>query len=287
MPIFEQVAILGPGLLGASLAMAVRERQICERIFIWGRKEQRLENCRAMEWCDFADRDLEKVLAGSDLIVCCTPVESIQEMLREMMPKTGKDILVTDVGSVKESICTEAKQASNEESGTFIGSHPMAGSEKSGMEFASGDLFAERTCILTPMEDCPPDRTAKLVEFWELLGMQTLIESPQTHDKIVANVSHLPHLLASSLARYLSQCSKGWMAASGQGLRDTTRVAEGDSGLWLEIMKANQSKLSESLDQWMKSLEEAKEFLRQGDWENLEKFLSEAADWRESLGSGK
>ena len=287
MPIFEQVAILGPGLLGASLATAVRERKICERIVVWGRKEERLESCRAKPWCDFADRDLQKILFGSDLIVCCTPVDSIREMVGEIMPRTVKDVLVTDVGSVKESICREAREASTEESGTFVGSHPMAGSEKSGMEFASADLFLGRTCILTPDEDCPDEEVKRLTEFWGLLGMKIQVESPCRHDEIVANVSHLPHFLASSLGQYLSKRPKEWMEASGQGLRDTTRIAQGDAGLWLEIMKANQSKLSDSLDHWTKSLEEAKEFLRKGEWENLEKFLADGAHLRKSLGSGK
>ena len=283
MFLFDQVTIMGPGLLGASLGMAFRSHRLVGKIVVWARKKETLLQCEGKDWCDRTAYDLEKALDGSNLIVICTPVESILSLLPKIIRLTNKNVIITDVGSVKGIICKTAEIYADIESGRFIGSHPMAGSEKSGMKYADADLFQGKTCIVTPLPNSEKEKIAALVEFWEKIGMKVFMESYSKHDEIVAYISHLPHVLASSLGAFLSDFPMDWKKMSGQGLKDTTRIAEGDSELWCQIIKMNQSSLNESLGLWINTIQDFKRHLENGNWEMVKEFLEKGTNFRKEL----
>ncbi len=244
---FNQITIIGPGLLGASLALALKERGLTGRVHAWSRRAETRAQAMQADWCDAVFGQPTTACEGSDLVVVCTPVDTIVPLLKEIAPALSPSALITDVGSTKSLICWEAKGVLGE-NGIFIGSHPMAGSEKTGMAHAHADLFEAAACIITPLEESPESEIARLQQLWKALGMEVVICSPEKHDEIVAHISHLPHLLASSLCSYLSSKEGNWKHLAGGGLRDTTRVAAGDPTLWKQILEHNREEVLRAID---------------------------------------
>ncbi len=279
---FNQITILGVGLLGASLAMGIRKHNLSKKIKLWARRKETLGNCKKEDWCDECEENIVKSVAGSDLIVVCTPVESIPEILNLIAPELQKDTIVTDVGSVKSLICNSAEECFENSLGFFIGSHPMAGSEKSGMTHASRNLFVGKTCVLTPLKSVPQIVQSKMQEFWEKLMMRTVIFSPEEHDKVVAYCSHLPHLVSTALAKTLHSLSDDFLAVSGNGLRDTTRIAEGDPDLWRQIVFMNQENISCAIEEFEFTIKQIKKSLI-NDSDELYSILSKGADFRKRI----
>jgi cyclohexadieny/prephenate dehydrogenase len=255
---FQQITILGPGLLGASLAMAVKERGLAARVVTWSRRPESRAMCLNQSWCDAVFDSPEEAVAGSDLVVICTPVQTIVPLLVQIRPALAADTLISDVGSTKSLICREARSALEGHSATFLGAHPMAGSEQAGMEHAQSDLFEKAACILTPLDEASSAAIAKLSAFWETLGMTVSIVSPEKHDEIVAHVSHLPHLLASTLCGYLATQDDTWRTLSGRGLRDTTRIASGDPQLWKQILEQNSDEVLRAIEGFEQQLHHLK-----------------------------
>lgn len=283
MTMYPQVTILGPGLLGASLAKALRASKACERIVIWARSPERIEQCTGKQWCDQAVENLADAVSGSSVVIVCTSVASIPSLISDILAHTSEGMIVTDVGSVKGPICTSAVESDQRASGAFIGSHPMAGSEKSGMDHAKADLFEGKPCIITPQEDTPDAVTRGVRRFWETLGMNVYSMSPTEHDRCVAHLSHLPHLVSSSLAHCLNAIPEEWKKLAGRGLMDTTRIAEGDPRLWEQIMAMNKSHLLDSLSELENSLKLARERLENGSADELREFLKTGSLFRKSL----
>ncbi len=279
----EQVTIVGPGLLGASLAMALRNRDACERIVVWARNRERLADCSGLDWCDHAEENLAAAVSGSSIVVLCTPVESIPSFIPEVMSHSSEDTLLTDVGSVKKEICLAGATHGGKGTGTFIGSHPMAGSEKSGMKHAKADLFEGKTCIVTPLENTPESFLRSLCAFWEKIGMKVHLMNAEEHDRCVARVSHLPHLLASSLAHCLYGITENWDSLCGQGLRDTTRIAEGNPELWEQILLLNRSNLMDALEELELSVTQVKKHLAEEDGTAMREFLETGVRYRKRL----
>jgi cyclohexadieny/prephenate dehydrogenase len=255
---FQQITILGPGLLGASLAMAVKERGLAARVVTWSRRPESRAKCLNQSWCDAVLDTPEQAVVGSDLVVICTPVQTIVPLLVKIRPALATDALITDVGSTKSLICREARSALEGHSATFLGAHPMAGSEQAGMEHAQSDLFEKAACMLTPLDQASSAAIVKLSAFWETLGMTVSIVSPEKHDEIVAHVSHLPHLLASTLCGYLATQDDTWRTLAGGGLRDTTRVASGDPQLWKQILEQNSDEVLRAIEGFEQQLHHLK-----------------------------
>jgi len=245
---FQQITILGPGLLGASLAMAVKDRGLAARVVTWSRRSESRAKCLNQSWCDAVFDSPEEAVIGSDLVVICTPVQTIVPLLVQISPRLAAKALITDVGSTKSLICREARCTLEGHSATFLGAHPMAGSEQAGMEHAQSDLFENAACILTPLDDASAEAIAKLSAFWDALGMTVSTVSPEKHDEIVAHLSHLPHLLASTLCGYLAAQDRTWRTLAGGGLRDTTRIASGDPQLWKQILEQNSDEVLRAIE---------------------------------------
>lgn len=276
------MTILAPGLLGASLGMATRELGLAKRIHVWARRAETRRACADEAWCDAVFPDPADAAEGSDLVVLCPPVDAIVPLVKQVSSKIQPGALVTDVGSTKSRICRLASHLVPEGS-FFVGSHPMAGSEKSGMEHASGDLFRNRACLVTPLEESPADPVDALVAFWKSLGMEVTTMSPEKHDEIVAQISHLPHLLASLLALHLSRKPAAWQAFCGNGLRDTTRIAAGNSGIWRSIFEENKDELLRAMDEFERELARMRSSLHNGEWAHVRHLLELGKSYREGL----
>ena len=280
---FQQITILGPGLLGASLAMAVKERGLAARVVTWSRRPESRAKCLNQSWCDAVFDSPEKAVVGSDLVVICTPVQTIVPLLVQIRPALDAEALITDVGSTKSLICREARSTLEGHSATFLGAHPMAGSEQAGMEHAQSDLFENAACILTPLDDASAEAIAKLSAFWDALGMTVSTVSPEKHDEIVAHVSHLPHLLASTLCGYLAAQDDTWRTLAGGGLRDTTRIASGDPQLWKQILEQNSDEVVRAIEGFEQQLHHLKTALLNQDSLGVIAQLERGKTYRDQL----
>ncbi len=196
--VLEQLTILAPGLLGGSVARTARARSLAKRIVIWARRPEARIQLRAQPWCDAAPDTIEEAVATASLVVLAPPVDRIVTMAEEIAPALPAGAIVTDVGSVKGDIARRAHQALRKDT-HFVGSHPMAGSEKTGWENATDTLFNQRTCFVTPLPDTDAAAAALVVRFWQDIGMNVATVSPDEHDEIVAHISHLPQVIASTL----------------------------------------------------------------------------------------
>ncbi|MBT6957440.1 MAG: prephenate dehydrogenase/arogenate dehydrogenase family protein [Opitutae bacterium] len=278
----DKITILGPGLLGASLGMAVREHGLFDTVHAWSRRDETRKKCRAQPWCDAVWETAEEAVEDADITVICAPVQVIPELLVKISDHLKPGSVLTDVGSTKTSICNAAEKYLQKDI-SFVGSHPMAGSEKTGLENAHSGLFKGQACILTPTIQSNAEGLKIIRNFWETLGMQVGETSPADHDRIVAAVSHLPHILASALCENLLKKDPAWKAFSGKGLRDTTRVAAGDAELWRQILDDNSPAILEVLKQFSNDLTQFSEALKKGDLQCVQQILRDGKIFRDSL----
>ena len=284
----KSVAILGPGLLGGSIALALREDpQVSVRL--WARRTEALEEARALGVADLVTGSVEDAVVGADTVVLCVPVGAMEGVLRQALPKLSPHALVTDVGSVKRSVC-EALAPLLADRALFVGSHPMAGSEKAGISAARADLFVNAVCILTP----EPGRTDPVAieraeAFWTRLGCRVRSLAPQKHDEVCALISHLPHLTAAALVHTVAVACPEALGFCGPGFRDSTRIASGLPAMWTEILSSNRGAVAVSLRNLIAILEPLAAHLEGGgpDAESvIHEFLASAKERRDGLPSG-
>ena len=280
---FKQVTIMGPGLLGASLVLAIKKKLIAKRIVVWARSEKTAENVLKKLPVDQVEINPDASVLGSDLVILSTPVETITTILNSIVGALQEDCLVTDVGSVKSKVCRDAGNLFKKKKSVFIGAHPMAGSEKSGMDNANENLFLNRTCIITPDDKADPAFVKKLSLFWEHLGMRNIFMGSEEHDSKLAELSHLPHLVSSVLAHSLSDKTNGASMISGQGLRDTIRIAGGSPDLWTGIIQQNQINVLESLKNFEHSLKLARDLISEKKYNGLKLLLEQGAEFQKNL----
>lgn len=278
---FETVAIVGVGLIGGSIGLALRRRGLAGRVIGVGRREATLRVARRSGAIDRGTTDLQRGVREAQLTVVCTPVAAIAASCREVAAACPAGALITDAGSTKASIVA-ALEGGLERGVRFVGSHPLAGSEQRGPEAARADLFEGRTVIMTPTRSTRPADYATIRRFWESLGAGVVRMAPEMHDRVVAATSHVPHLAAAAVA--LSVPS-GQQALSAGGLRDTTRVAAGDPTLWRQILMDNRQAVLAALRPLEEALTALHEALRQGDADALERLLRKAKRKRDALGS--
>jgi prephenate dehydrogenase len=234
------LAIVGVGLIGGSIALAARSRRVARRIIGVGPD---LEHARHQGMLDEWHHELQPAVRDADVVVVCTPVDQIAKVACEAVACGRPDTLVTDVGSTKAVIVNNLISQLREGS-CFVGGHPLAGSEKSGPQFADVRLFENRLIVLTPHRWFAADAVDRAAAFWRSLGGRVMVMTPEEHDKAVALTSHLPHLVAAALAAMLP-AELHELAASG--FRDTTRVAGGDPELWSSIFCQNHLSIAEGL----------------------------------------
>lgn len=277
----RSVAILGPGLLGGSIALAVRERLPEVDLRLWGRREVAVAQARELGIVR-ASTNLQEVVAGAELIILATPVGVMAQMVERVVEsRVGETFLITDVGSVKRLPHQMIEPLLEDTDVTFIGSHPMAGSERAGIEAANKDLLDGAACILTGEKD----RELQCLEvFWTALGCRMRRLTPEDHDYAVARISHFPHLLAS-VGATVGLAFEDIADLAGGGLRDTTRVAAGDADLWTEILLENSDALQRSVGESIKELEKLRGILQDKAEPDLHAYLAAAKRKRELLSS--
>jgi prephenate dehydrogenase len=249
-----RLAILGPGLLGGSIALAAR-RAGGFRVAAWARRPAAVAEMEARALADVVSTNLASVVKEANLVVLCVPIGVMGALAREIAPLLSPQTIVTDVGSVKGPVVEELR-AIFTKAGRFVGSHPMAGSEQTGLAAARAELFDGAACIVTPEEQTDPEAVATVHAFWRTLGGRVLELAPAQHDEIVALISHFPHLLAATLVNVVGQENAAAFDFSGPGFRDTTRVASGPPAMWAEILRSNRAAVRASAEAMIEKLRE-------------------------------
>lgn len=248
---FPTVSIIGVGLLGGSIALAARQRRVAGRVVGYVRNEQSLARVRECNLLDEVTTDLARAVADADLVIVCTPVDVIVRTVRQAAERARPGTLFTDVGSTKALLARELS-VGLANGAAFVGSHPLAGSEKTGPEHARPDLFENALVVVTPVDGVRPTACSHVMEFWHALGASVVPMPAEDHDRALAMTSHLPHLLASTLAATLPD---EWRWLTATGFRDTTRVAAGGPEMWKAIFLDNQQPVLEALARFSETLE--------------------------------
>jgi prephenate dehydrogenase len=265
----QHVTIVGVGLLGGSAGLAIKQHWPDARIAGVGRRQSSLDEALACGAIDEAHLSPADPAARSDLVLLCTPVRAFGSMLETIRPVLKDSAWITDVGSTKADVVRQAGEILGEDA-RFVGSHPMAGSEKKGPSFASADLYAGATCVLTPCQYTPPEVTTTAKAFWETLGMRCLQLDPEEHDRAVARVSHLPHVLATLLTLLPRESE---LAVAATGFESMTRLAEGDPEMWRDILLTNVHPVCDALNDLSAALGTLRELIRSGNAEAIESLL--------------
>ena len=274
-PLFDHIVVVGVGLIGGSIARALKDRGLARQITGLGRNRERLLAAQQAGLLDAVATSASE-LEPFSLAIVCTPVDRIPEDVRSLQSVAPPQALITDAGSVKARICRELGSPSPGQA-TFLGSHPMAGSEQGGWEHSSPHLFEGRICALTPTGHSEP--TIQDIErFWSALGMGTIRLAPEQHDRIVALTSHLPHATAAALASLLTP--DAWPLAA-TGFRDTTRVASGDPALWTSILIENREAVADHLRELIDSLNQLATALDSGHATDIEALLAKGKSARD------
>ncbi len=278
--VLSTLTILAPGLLGGSVARAARSRGAAQRIVLWARRPEARLALAEQPWCDAVADTPEAAVRGAALIVIASPVDRIGPLAQQIAAHVEEGAIVTDVGSVKSEIA-RLGHAALAPRAHFVGSHPMAGSEKTGWQHGTDTLFEKRTCFVTPLEHTDPDVAATVVKFWKDLGGEPVTVSPDAHDEIVAHISHLPQVVASSLCAFLTKKNPAWRNYAGGGLRDTTRIAASDPQLWRTILEQNREEVLRALREFEDELHGFKAALANRDYTEVVARLERGKAYRD------
>ena len=276
---WNQVTIIGVGLIGGSLGLALKKAGMARRVVGVGYRQASLDAARACGAADETSLDPAAGVRGSDLVVLATPVGLFREILSLAAPALAPGVVVIDVGSTKARVAADLEPLVPRP-GAFVGCHPIAGSEQRGVSAARVDLFCGAVCIITPTDKTPPEAVARVEQTWKALGMIVHRMPPECHDRLLAEVSHLPHVVASALVRAISGDAEPFV---GPGWADTTRVASGDAALWRDILMSNAAEVAAALERFQGTLAAFRSALRQGDAAKVELLLAESKARRDKL----
>ena len=279
--LFERITIVGVGLIGGSVGLAARARNVARSVVGMGRDPANLTKAQLLGAIDRGTTNLADAVRESDLIVVCTPVDRIAKTILEAALHCKPAAIFTDGGSTKASI-VNAVGDSLPRGIAFVPAHPIAGSEKNGVEHARANLFEKRLTILTPRPTEMGEAVERVAAFWKALGSRVITMSPDAHDRALASTSHLPHAIAAAVA---SVTPVEWLPLSAGGFRDVTRIAGGDPQLWTAIFQANRDAVLAALSQFTLRLDEFRRLMETGDGAGIQHWLAEAKQVRDALGT--
>ena len=279
----RQLAIVGVGLLGGSVAKAVRLGGLAHSIVGIGRDVERLRPALDDGTLDLAVTDLDAGVRTADFVLLAAPVLTIEGLLERVWRAAPDGALVTDVGSTKRNIVRTAERLAARRPLGFVGSHPLAGSEQAGYRAARPDLFRGATVVVTPTETTELAALKTTTGFWEALGARVTALDPETHDRTVAAISHLPHLIACALVDGAARVEPSALDLAARGFRDTTRIAAGDPDMWTEIFLANRDALSASVHAFREALADLQRLIDAGGADALRAELARIKAAREQL----
>ena len=278
-PLFNQVTIVGLGLIGGSLGLALRRRRVARRVYGVARRAATVAQARRIGAVDRGFVELAPAVADADLVVLATPPSTVVPLARQVAEATTRALIVTDAASTKAGIVRGWERALPARIAA-VGSHPMAGSDRSGLGAASADLFDRMLCVLTPTRGTPARAVRAVGALWRAVGMRTASLTPERHDAVVAMVSHVPHLAAASL---VSAASPEELKVAATGFADTTRVALGDPALWQDICVNNREAVLDALGRFERALVHVRQAIAYRDAEELEKTLAASQRKRRAL----
>jgi prephenate dehydrogenase len=281
---WKKISIIGVGLLGGSIGLAAKRRRLASEVAGYVRREASIAECEKFGAVDYATTDLLAAISGADLVILCTPLAQMRSLVKQMIPALKCGAIVTDVGSVKAGVVREIENLIHKAGAHFIGSHPMAGAEKTGVSAARADLFECAMCLVTPTKKSNPSALRKVEQFWKALGGTTLRLAPELHDILVSRSSHLPHVAAAVLAGFVLNPShpKQQPALCANGFRDTTRIASGSPEMWRDIALANRKNLARELGVFVGELQKFQRALRKSDAKAITKLFETAKKRRDN-----
>lgn len=280
---FRKITIVGVGLLGGSIGLAVRKFRVAEEIAGYARRQKTIAECEKFGATDYATTDLAAAVSNSDLVILSTPLAQMRPLTEQFLPALKRGATVTDVGSVKADVVRELESLIAKAGAHFVGSHPMAGGEKTGVAAARADLFENAVSVLTPTRKSNSGAVRKLERFWKSLGARVLKLPPEQHDLFVSRTSHLPHVAAAALANLVldPKQPKGQSQLCANGFRDTTRIASGSPEMWRDIALSNRKHLAASLSAFISELQRFQNILKGANAETIEQFFEIAKSRRD------
>lgn len=280
------ISILGLGLMGASLAMALRKRGFEGRLSAYARKAEVRDEALKRGIVDGAHDDPDAAVREASLVVLCAPIRACADLAAEIAPVLKPGTLVTDVGSTKGWICRQ--MAGVLPPGVFVGSHPIAGSEKQGLEAASADLYAGALTVVAAHLDVTEEAARRVADLWSSAGSRVCRMEPEDHDRLLARTSHLPHVAAAALAKAIGRdCAEQVGLFCGTGFYDSTRVASGSIDMWNDILSTNASAVAEELRAFKSEVERVYDDLQAGRFGDVAQFLERAREARAELLRGR
>jgi len=287
-PRFERLAVAGVGLIGGSLALAAREAGLAGEVVGIGRRPERLMRAAELGAVDRWSTDPAEGVAGADLVVLAVPLGAMRTVMEAVAPGLGPETIVTDVGSAKAAVVADARAALGAAFARFVPGHPIAGTERSGVEAAFATLFRGHRVILTPVAETARGAVARVRALWEAVGAEVVEMAPARHDRILAATSHLPHLLAYALVDLLAGLDEREevFANAAGGFRDFTRIASSDPVMWRDVCLANREALVEMLDRYGEALAALRGAVAAGDGAALERLFARAKAARDAHAAG-
>ena len=279
---FEQLGLIGCGLMGGSFALALKKAGLVKRVVGYSKSPSTTERARQMGVIDVEAPSALLAVSGADIVLLAVPVSASEATFKAIRHLVNPNTLIMDVGSTKRDVVDAARRVLRDHVGCFVPAHPITGKEVSGVEHADADLYVGKQVILTPIERTFTVQLQKAVDVWTALGCQVVKMSPQAHDAAYAAVSHLPHLIAFALINSISGQAHGkeYLSLAGPGFRDFTRIAASDPKMWRDILVANREELLAQSKIFQHTLHSLEKMIAHSDGDGLEQMLEQASDTR-------
>jgi prephenate dehydrogenase len=279
MAMFEQLGLIGCGLMGGSFALAMKRAGLVKRVVGYSKSPSTTERARQMGVIDVEAPSALLAVSGADIVLLAVPVSATEATFKAIRHLITNNMLIMDVGSTKRDVVDAARKVLRDHVGSFVPAHPITGKEVSGVEHADPELYHGKQVILTPVEKTQVGHLKRAQEVWEALGCDVQQMSPDAHDAAFAAVSHLPHLLSFALVHGIANQPQGkqFLSLGGPGFRDFTRIAAGDPKMWRDVLLANRVELVEQAKVFQRSLQEMLRLAEEGDGEKLEEMIAMAS----------
>ena len=286
--LFRKITIVGVGLLGGSIGLVIKRRKLARQTAGFVRRAASLKDCEKAGVADFVTTDLLAAVWEADLVILCAPLGQMRPLAGRMLPALKPGAIVTDVGSVKTGVVRELESLFAKSGAHFVGSHPMAGAEKTGVSAARADLFVNAVCVVTPTKKTNRAALKRVKQFWKAAGSRVLALAPATHDALVSRSSHLPHVVAATLANLVLDPAQPEFQAAlcANGFRDTTRIASGSPEMWRDIALANPQNIARSVDAFVTDLQKIQRVVKKGDTKAIARFFETAKQRRDEWCAG-
>ena len=288
---FEQLGLIGCGLMGGSFALALKRAGLVKRVVGYSKSPSTTQRALSMGVIDVEAPSALLAVSGADVVLLAVPVAATEATLKAIRHLVTRDMLIMDVGSTKRDVIDSARRVLRDHVSSFVPCHPITGKEVSGVEHADPDLYTGRQVIVTPVDRTDPDHARRAIALWEALGCRVLKMAPDAHDAAFAAVSHLPHLIAFAMMNGITSQDQGndYLSLAGPGFRDFTRIAASEPKMWRDILLANRQELLEQSRIFQRTLQAMEEMIESGNGEALETLIEQAsqsrAHWR--MGAGK